>query len=194
MAGWGRCRNCGNRIWWGTNPYDSSRAFPYDDAEGEQSHFETCPSVERVTDEDGRTHRTSKCRACGARVWWETTPSGKRRPMDVDGTTATWECHFDTCAGEPVGAGSRGRAREQTREQTGWDPPRAHGFDMYSIRLWLPDLELTWPCTVADVTSAFRRLAMIHHPDMGGKAADFIRIKLAYDRLKELIPAEPVSV
>lgn len=181
MAGYGRCRNCGRRIWWGTSPYDSSRAFPFDDQDEEQSHFETCPGVKRVTDEDGNTYRVSHCRACHAEVWWETTARGARRPMNVDGSTATWECHFDTCEGQPAGA-----ERPDPEPQRHAHDPRTASAP-YEVRLWLPDLELAWPCNVTDVTSAFRRLALIHHPDMGGNASDFIRIKLAYDRLKVLL-------
>jgi len=183
VSGWGRCRRCRADIWWGTNPYDDSRAFPFDDEDEQQSHFETCEAQEWVEDGEGGRHTVSRCRACNARVWWQTTARGKRRPMDTNGDEATWECHFDTCAGR--------KAHEPQPEP----PPRRPSADPrvaaapYAIRLWLPDLELTWPTTPAEVTSAFRRLALIHHPDMGGKSSEFIRIKLAYDRLKELLAA-----
>lgn len=34
-----------------------------------------------------------------------------------------------------------------------------------------------------DVKSAFRRLALIHHPDKGGCRKEFVRIRAAYDCL-----------
>jgi hypothetical protein len=198
VAGWGRCRSCRRPIWWGESPYSPGRAFPFDDEDEEQSHFETCAAQEWVTDELGERQRVSKCKACGAKVWWETTYRGRRRPMNVDGDRGTDECHFDTCAGEPVGAGARAqqeqqKQREEPRTNNGWwsdSGARGPSDVPYSIRLWLPDLELQWPCTGADVTSAFRRLALKHHPDMGGNSSDFIRIKLAYDRLKDLLGVE----
>jgi hypothetical protein len=185
MAGWGRCRGCQQAIWWGTSPYDSSRAFPYDDEDEEQSHFETCAAQERATDDFGDRQRVSRCKACGGRVWWQTTARGRRRPMNVDEDYATDECHFDTCEArsEPEPQSSRQRRAP--------DPSVASA--PYEVRLWLPDLGLRWPCTAAEVTSAFRRLALVHHPDMGGNASDFIRIKLAYDRLKQLL-GERVAV
>lgn len=185
MAGWGRCRNCGSKIWWGANPFDADRVWPFDDDEEEQPHFETCSATEWVTDVDGSQHRVSACKACGARVWWETTIRGKRRPMDVDGERCSDTCHFDSCTGEPVGA----RARRRTDRREAGKPTDVP----YVVRLWLPDLGLSWPTTPAEVTTAFRRLALIHHPDMGGQASDFIRIKLAYDRLKQLL-GEQVAV
>jgi hypothetical protein len=45
---------------------------------------------------------------------------------------------------------------------------------------WCVVLGLTLPCGVDDVKSAYRRLAKAAHPDVGGKAADFIAIESAY--------------
>jgi hypothetical protein len=173
MAGWGRCRSCQARIWWGTSPFDSSRAFPFNDQDESESHFQTCAAQEWVTDSEDQRQRVSKCRACGERVWWQTTFRGRRRPMNCDGDVGTDECHFDTCAGEPVGA-------------TTTFPEPEYVAD---IDLWLGELGLKQPVTLADITSAFRALAMRHHPDMGGSTSDFIRIKLAFDRCKELMAA-----
>lgn len=35
-----------------------------------------------------------------------------------------------------------------------------------------------------EVTAAYRRLALVHHPDRGGKAEDFARITEAYESIK----------
>jgi len=191
MAGWGYCRYCRARIYWGTNPDGSGRPFPYDDEDQTEVHFETCNARMHARSDDGVSHTVSQCHHCGEGVWWGTMPSGAKRPMNVKDQVATWDCHFDTCTAreeETVWSEPRtSRAKSRTRR----DVPQY--IDTYSINLWLPDLELTWPCTVTDVTSAFRRLAMIHHPDMGGNASAFIRIKLAYDRLKELLPQETAA-
>jgi hypothetical protein len=37
------------------------------------------------------------------------------------------------------------------------------------------------PTDAASVKSAFRRLALKHHPDHGGEATEFMRVKSAYD-------------
>lgn len=39
-----------------------------------------------------RGARPSKCKSCGARVFWVTTPNGKKMPANPDGVS-----HFDTC-------------------------------------------------------------------------------------------------
>jgi hypothetical protein len=41
-------------------------------------------------------------------------------------------------------------------------------------------LGLTWPCTMADVTRAYRTLAKVVHPDVGGSTADFQALHEAY--------------
>jgi hypothetical protein len=122
-------------------------------------------------------------------VWWQLTRNGKRRPMDVQGDEATWECHFDTCAGEPVGATGYASAASAwaAADQVAADPGDGRPI---GIDLWLGQLGLAWPLgadPIAQVTAAFRKLAMRHHPDMGGDAASFIHFKLAYDRCKELL-------
>jgi len=183
MASWGRCRRCGGRIWWGTSPFSTGRAFPFDDDQEQQSHFGTCSAQEWVTDSQGGRHSVSTCRACNAKVWWDTTHSGKRRPMDVEGTAATWTCHLDTCVGVAPGAGGEEYDAAWARQQ------QAQVLAIPS-ELWLSELGLSWPCTLAEATRAFRRLALTHHPDMGGNVSDFVRIRLAYDRLKELLAQE----
>lgn len=51
-----------------------------------------------------------KCRGCGARIYWATTPQGKRMPFDELGTDPLmgriFEPHWGNCA-----------AREQFRKQ-----------------------------------------------------------------------------
>jgi hypothetical protein len=176
VSGWSTCRSCHQRIWWGAAPFDSSRNWPFDDQDEQIQHFDTCAAIARVVDASGTRHRVSTCRACGIPVWWDTTFRGKRRPMNVnlDGTTSA-ECHFDTCLGQPSSAEA--------------EPVAAQPFGIYDIDPWLAQLGLRQPVTLEEITSAFRGLAMRHHPDMGGNASDFIRIKLAFDRCKELMGA-----
>jgi hypothetical protein len=108
--------------------------------------------------------------------------------MNVDGDAATWECHFDTCAGRATSDASeddevwaRGHQRDVSAPQ-----------DLAGVAaLWLPALGLRWPVTLPEVTTAFRRLAMQRHPDTGGDAQSFIQLKLAYDRLKQLLEGVP---
>lgn len=181
MTGFGRCRNCRAVVWWGANPRKPGGVLPFDD-KGEQTlHFETCSATEWLIDELGNRQRISECKTCGSKVWWQTTPTGAHRPMDVEPGPHNWrECHFDTCAGvrpetERVGAG---RVQEAAPVLTG-------------VRAWVADLGLSYPPlpSEAAITAAFRSLSMRHHPDMGGRAEDFIRIKMARDGLKAMVTA-----
>jgi hypothetical protein len=161
MSGWATCRSCHQRIWWGKAPFDNTRNWPFDDQDEQTQHFDTCSAIQ-----------------CGEPVWWDTTWKGRRRPMNVmPNGDASDECHFDTCAGQSVGA-----APEP-------EPVAAEPVGIYDIDQWLAQLGLRRPVTLEEITSAFRGLAMQHHPDMGGNASDFIRVKLAFDRCKELMGA-----
>ena len=190
MAGWGRCRRCQGRIFWGTNPYNAAKAFPFDDDQQQRSHFESCSATEWVTNTTGDRYRVAQCRACKARVWWDTTPNGKRRPMDVEGDVAVFVCHLETCVGVPGGK-VKGEQYDETWAQAHQREPQE--LVANAAALWLAELGLSPPCTLTEATSAFRRLALTHHPDMGGSVSDFVRIRMAYDRLKELL-GEEVSV
>jgi ABC-type multidrug transport system fused ATPase/permease subunit len=48
-------------------------------------------------------------------------------------------------------------------------------------------LGLTEGFTEKDVKKAYRRLSKIHHPDVGGKEANFLKLKKAYDYVMERI-------
>jgi len=186
VAGWGTCKHCRQRIWWGANPNGSGKAFPFDDQDEQQVHFNTCSATQWVQ-VNGQRQRVSACRSCGAKVWWETTPNGKRRPMNVIsspifGDDASLECHFDTCTAG-VASAAPGARHE-------WNPtPNALPSREPDISVWLGVLGLTYPSSLEQVTRAFRALAMRTHPDMGGTTADFVRVKLAFDRCKDLLGA-----
>lgn len=192
MAGWGRCRNCKQPIWWGTSPYGSGKAFPFDDQDEKLSHFLSCAAQEWVQDATGARHTVGKCKACGAKVWWQTIPSGKRRPMNIEGDAASLEdCHFDTCEGESVAAGGQRIDYDQVWAQAHGRTANEPDSIAAIAGLWLANLGLSWPTTKLEVIGAFRKLSLTYHPDMGGTASDFIRIKLARDRLVELLEQVP---
>lgn len=71
----------------------------------------------------------------------------------------------------------------------GYTGPRAPGANDIRdrIRADLPDIEILG-CKAGDppdkIRREFRRLAKIHHPDVGGDPAEFRRIRSAYARLK----------
>jgi DnaJ-class molecular chaperone len=46
---------------------------------------------------------------------------------------------------------------------------------------YLVELDLPEGATKAQVEAQFRRLAKVHHPDCGGDAEDFKRIRAAYE-------------
>jgi hypothetical protein len=59
---------------------------------------------------------------------------------------------------------------------------------------YLDALKLTWPCTLAEVKSAYRRLAKSAHPDGGGSHADFLALQTAYQQaLRMCITGDPYS-
>jgi hypothetical protein len=69
------------------------------------------------------------------------------------------------------------------------DPtPRATRPAPTGIRKELGILGLSWPCSASDVRVAYRRLALQAHPDRGGSAELFRRIKAAHDRLRSALP------
>lgn len=58
-------------------------------------------------------------------------------------------------------------------------------------RTWPHVLELSWPCTAADVRRAYRRLALKRHPDRGGTDAEFNALTKAYDAALLEVAATP---
>ena len=57
---------------------------------------------------------------------------------------------------------------------------------------WLQVLELSWPCSRADVRRAYRRLALQRHPDRGGTDASFHALTQAYNAaLREVATTPP---
>ncbi|SDZ93391.1 DNA-J related domain-containing protein [Alkalimonas amylolytica] len=45
-------------------------------------------------------------------------------------------------------------------------------------------LQLSWPCDLALLKRQYRSLALKHHPDRGGDAEHFVRIRQAYQQLR----------
>ena len=151
----------------------------------------------------GNTYRVTKCSTCKHSVYWETTARGKRRPMDVfqDEDTNEYEpagvCHFETCTGQRSGANFRNGdsySGSQRKQQTAEEPAskkreEIHDWEQKRLEPWLKDLKLTWPVTQVDITTAFRKLALETHPDMGGSDQAFIAVKRAYDQLRKMVNA-----
>jgi curved DNA-binding protein CbpA len=54
----------------------------------------------------------------------------------------------------------------------------------FHLREHLDVLGLKWPCTLEEVKKAYWAGAMKHHPDRGGKADDFVKLKTASEALK----------
>ena len=200
MSGLGTCRDCNSWIYWADFEDESgkTRHVPYDEPGHFTMHWQTCEAGDYI--EVGRTaYRVERCRNCKQRVYWETTRNGKKRQMDCyqdeDGEwQISGDCHFDTCVSRR-GPGASDTWREADRQRRAKQEPvtaTANGHTTTEIqrlvRLWGPDLGITWPCTREQVTSAFRTGALKHHPDMGGQAKDFIRVKRAYDALRNQVP------
>jgi hypothetical protein len=84
--------------------------------------------------------------------------------------------------------------REPPREQTTGGahapgPKKAADTTPWFIR----ELGLTWPCTEAEVKTAWRRGAKERHPDHGGTNEGFIALKRAYDLAMEFVKARAVA-
>lgn len=47
-------------------------------------------------------------------------------------------------------------------------------------------LNLAWPCTVAEVQAAYRRLVKSAHPDGGGNHDQFLELQMAYEQAMQL--------
>lgn len=67
-----------------------------------------------------------------------------------------------------------------------WKAESERRFEAEAERWARPDWARTLgftevPTNVTTIKSAFRRLALRHHPDHGGEAAAFIKVKAAYD-------------
>jgi hypothetical protein len=199
----GTCRDCGQWIYWGEieGSDGETKRVPYSDSAHTTLHWEDCTAQDYVTDAFGHSFRVTRCSKCKRSVYWETTARGKRRPMDVfvlDDNTyqSAGECHFDTCVGSPTGGNWRQEhAERQKKDQEAGQRQReaAQTFDTRRLEPWLKTLSLSWPCSQQDITTAYRRLALVTHPDMGGPGmADgqaFIAVKAAYDQLRKLVPA-----
>jgi hypothetical protein len=52
---------------------------------------------------------------------------------------------------------------------------------------WAAVLEVSWPCTAADIKHSYRRKARVLHPDAGGNAADFAELQAAYETALALL-------
>ena len=64
------------------------------------------------------------------------------------------------------------------------EDPRRHSTSRSPApapRTWPQVLELSLPCTAADVRRAYRRLALKRHPDRGGTDAELNALTKAYD-------------
>ena len=57
----------------------------------------------------------------------------------------------------------------------------------------LAALGLAFPFTSSELTSAFRRCALLAHPDRGGDAQKFREVKDAHEWLKNLAASDPVG-
>ena len=83
---------------------------------------------------------------------------------------------------EEISLGFEGKPRRWP-EETG-TPPRADAIPRAPTieRAWWSVLGVSYPCTLDAAKRAFRSLAKTVHPDHGGTAEEFMRIKEAYDQ------------
>ena len=118
--------------------------------------------------------------------------------------------YFSERAGRDFGAAGHGWVRSKD-QATLFDTPREAGEYLERfLAMQAPDctilphcpppappvtdadhyvtLELAPGAPAEEVKEAYRRLAMVHHPDRGGSEEDFKRVKRAYEALSEQTP------
>ena len=129
-------------------------------------------------------------------VWWTGEPTEKPfRPPDAWGGGADTEDEArvlaERAAGMPLelidghwaGAWKRIQAKKDpfpkraARASAPVVDTKARPVDPYVL------LGVASAATLDDVKAAFRKKALEHHPDHGGSAQDFMRIKRAYDAI-----------
>lgn len=74
------------------------------------------------------------------------------------------------------------RAEKIRQRQAQSPPPPRYAQDAKSIAECYRTLGIPADSTIAEVKSAYRKLALIHHPDLGGNPQEFIRIHRFYEQ------------
>lgn len=54
-------------------------------------------------------------------------------------------------------------------------------------RAWYEVLEVDPKCSIADAAAAFKRLARLKHPDVGGSDQEFMELKTAWEQAREIL-------
>lgn len=143
--------------WWASSGLATS---PRPDAHGLAERIELAHARARAAIREARGPRASVL-SLNSDLAVEAARLVRPRAADYDASTEWW--------GEPP------RPRPSPR---GWGP---------KPRSWLSVLELSWPCSAADVRRAYRRLALQRHPDRGGTNESFHALTQARDEaLREL--------
>jgi DnaJ-class molecular chaperone len=62
-------------------------------------------------------------------------------------------------------------------------------LDMNETTIDLAILGLVWPFSFDELKTAWKKIALVHHPDRGGKHEDFLRAKESYDAAKRFFGA-----
>jgi hypothetical protein len=91
---------------------------------------------------------------------------------------------------------TKGAAQAKGREHSGEESPSFRGVDIREYRTrkrrWAEAmaearstpshvLGLTFPATAEQIKAAYREKAKLHHPDVGGDAAEFRKLRAAYE-------------
>ncbi len=121
-------------------------------------------------------------------AWWTGEPTASPfRPPDAWGggaqTREEAQSLAEKAAGRPLSPIDDHWAGAWKRKLAGLDPfpkpPTRKGNDPYAV------LGLSRGATLAEVRRAWRQKALLHHPDRGGSAEDFMAAKRAYDTISK---------
>lgn len=72
----------------------------------------------------------------------------------------------------------REKAADSERQKDA--PPKGHRLPWYAPTLGLSK----WPVTADELRDAYRKLALEHHPDRGGRTTNFLSLQRAHDAAK----------
>lgn len=127
------------------------------------------------------------CRKCGAQVWWvRMERTGRMNPLEPVSSPGApfvvwWEGDEYVGRWAPGGPDRyRSHMETCTARQHADQPPRSQGGVRKTPHAVL---YVTEDAPAAVVQAAYRALARIHHPDVGGDAEAMKTINAAYERI-----------
>lgn len=153
----------------------------------------TGTTFEKTKPEGSRTFRpgpsTSRAGASTSRTTAGSATSGRERPR----TESTWRAKTTTSAGPDrearTNAAQRPTARPSARPQPGFRMDRERQYRArevarksgMNLKCAYDILCLDYPCSADEIKLAYRQMARLHHPDLGGDEEAMKDVNVAYE-------------